>query len=615
VLAEHTRTVTESTLFGVFSPNKTRTESRSVRATPIADDSCGGGVARLRRASDCYSPPPRPSPATLHPLSLRCEQPGRCQVSAQAGRPRAQAAAAADALCGDAAVDAPATAESDISELHAAGHWETTAFVAACPLKPRARRLPCLLGVIHRRGGQPRARRRRVFGWQQTLSGGMASPWRMMTVAAATAAAAVVVALMSAVVSPATASPADRIPPLGPPLKALPNITGQPSATVSATVGDDFFLYVLAKGPPPLAYEWQEQYVPGGPWFNADPGNAKQAPLYESYSTSCPPAGSDRFWVRAVVSNAAGAVTSRPTEVWLSTSSVFFSPKGGGAVALKASTVATLTWTAFASSRVVPDVQVFRLGRGDLRSVPEATSWSEGSEARRTVTLSWVPSEDGDGAVYYAVASTSCSGLRVPPFKTAESGRTRVSVSLGGLASVLTSPPRCPRGSRAVRGDMDGLALNNGNTESAPSCALCRLACVALPGCDVWVWGSGGGGRDRQCWLKKGKPVRDTRSPRVALKDAASAGRSVWVSGEVSPPAPCPGRWGWDHGGEVLVDGSVFKVDTCTACAAACAAWPGCNVWVFGAVTLGSDRHRQCWLKRSNNWASKQNWRWVSGRI
>jgi len=454
-----------------------------------------------------------------------------------------------------------------------------------------------------------------VFGWQQTLSGVMASPWRMRTVASATAAAAFAVAFMSAAVSPATASPPGWIPPRGPPLKALPSIAQQPSATVAATVGDTFFLSVVAKGRPPLAYEWQKQYNRGGPWVNADPGNAKQAALYESYGTSCPPLGSDHLWMRVVVSNAAGSVTSRPSEVRLSMSSVFFSPRSGGAVAVKASTVATLTWTAFASSLVVPDVQVFRLGRGDLRSVPEATSWSEDLEAGRTVTLSWVPSEDDDGAVYYAVASTSCSGSRVPPSKTAQSGRTRVSVSLGGLASVLTSPPRCPRGSRAVRGDMDGLALNNGNTESAPSCASCRLACVALPGCDVWVWGTGGGGSDRQCWLKKGKPVRDTQSPRVALKDPASAGRAVWMSGEVSPPAPCPGTWGWDLGGEVLVDGSVFKVDTCTACAAACAARPGCNVWVFGAVSLGSDRHRQCWLKRSNNWASMKNWRWVSGRI
>lgn len=255
-----------------------------------------------------------------------------------------------------------------------------------------------------------------------------------------------------------------------------------------------------------------------------------------------------------------------------------------------------------------------------------------------TMAVTWVVSEEDSGVTLFAVTSPSVCGAgspdgdggRGPPPGAASerSEETRLVVSRGGLASPFGDEPLCAPGTAAVRGELDGIRLNDGTAWRAASCADCLSSCRRAPGCDTWVWGApGGGAAAGECWHKKAATADGAvtlRAPLVRASESAAAAAgavasSPYISGEASANPPCEGDWGVQYGGEDLNDGAAAVMTSCAACAAACRRRPGCNVWAYGVAGYRSAVARQCWLRRVADAASPPRLRggveWLSGVI
>lgn len=279
----------------------------------------------------------------------------------------------------------------------------------------------------------------------------------------------------------------------------------------------------------------------------------------------------------------------------------------------------------------------------DMFPVPVTAQRVFGGTVTQTVT--WVVSEEDSGFAFFAVTSpTICAvgpggdgGAGPPPPASSErSEETRVVVQLGGLATALGPEPLCQAGSSPVRGELDGVKLNDGTAWRTDTCGNCRASCLAMTGCDTWVWGDvtggGGGGSDvneaaaGECWLKKAAAADGTvqvRAPLVgaSVSAAAAAGAvatSPYISGEVMANPPCDGEWGAHFGGDDLNDGAATPMASCATCATACRRRRGCNVWAYG-VDATSGVYRQCWLRRVADAASPPRLpggrAWLSGVI
>lgn len=427
-------------------------------------------------------------------------------------------------------------------------------------------------------GGGIRSRRARPW-WPEGKGAPAMCSFRWMTTAAA-AVAAGGVALLSLVIQPAAAATA-------------PTITVQPPAMLTGEIFDFVSVDVQASGTPPLTYQWQQQSVRGGPWASSELQTKSTLTVF----VTCPELGGDGVerW-RVIVSNAAGSVTSRTFELRPVLPRPTVSVRAD-ATPFNVSTEALVRVWASTRTQLSPDIRLFQVAPGREVGADVLISWTRTRPGSRSSEYRWVASEDDDGTAYFAVATASCPDMATLEAVPTQSDRARVSVALHGLPSVLGPPPGCPRGSYALRGDLDGRPLNDGTRTRTPTCAACRARCRALPGCNTWVWGAGGGGRDRQCWLKAAADG-SLRFQYARLKRPATAA-SPWVSGQLLFPTRCPGTYDVDYDGEVLNDGAAFQVDSCIDCQAACRARPGCNVWVYGVVGFPSTRHRQCWLKRT----------------
>lgn len=99
------------------------------------------------------------------------------------------------------------------------------------------------------------------------------------------------------------------------------------------------------------------------------------------------------------------------------------------------------------------------------------------------------------------------------------------------VSAIVPETPRnaCPAGAE-WRADYDGDVLR---MVRVPTCVSCAAACVAEPGCTVWVFGFQGAGpaaaeRQYQCWLKAADPAAA-----VVYKAGSFEEQNPWVSGRL----------------------------------------------------------------------------------
>lgn len=189
-----------------------------------------------------------------------------------------------------------------------------------------------------------------------------------------------------------------------------------------------------------------------------------------------------------------------------------------------------------------------------------------------------------------------------------------MTLAAAAVLAAAVPPPSCPS---AVAGDTGGALLNDGARVDA--CGTCAAICGGFPGCNAFSWATRASDRSGECWIKH------LAGPLTILPGTAAAG--LWVSAAVpeTPRNSCPAgaEWRADYDGEVL---RMVKVPTCVSCAAACAAEPGCSVWVFGFQGAGpaaAERQYQCWLKALDpegpvvykDGSFTEDNPWVSGRL
>lgn len=410
---------------------------------------------------------------------------------------------------------------------------------------------------------------------------------------------------------------------VGPAVAAPPRIVVTSPARPTVQIGDYYDTWVQLTGTPPLTCRWSMQEGTGAEWKKyLDPqvlsgrGDGGPYKCGAEDIARCPgPDGRGRR-LRVVVSNREGEVRSAPLGPRLTLPA----PTIGGRPReekLDEALARGLRWYGDTRSAAWPPImRVYRRAAGSTTPalIPsDLSNPNKGLPAgSRFVVASFVVSQADDGATYWATSTSACPGVASLTPRTVKSTETVLRVNPRGLRSVLGPAPLCPRWTRAAVADLEGFPLNDGRATRLATCGACVAACSRMVGCNTWVWGAGGGGRDGQCWLKHWK----WQFP--GLK-APSSPSTVWASGSVSAPkVTCEGSFGSDYGGELLNDGHTFKVRDCAACAAACRDLDGCNVWVFGVVGFRSVRHRECWLKRvpaGERPPSKDGPQWVSGVI
>lgn len=350
-----------------------------------------------------------------------------------------------------------------------------------------------------------------------------------------------------------------------------------------------------------LSYQWEES-VAGSLPLVWKPLAGQTGPSL-CIAFRCNPLGMNPVY-RLVATNAAGSVSTRPTVVSVQLPFVRLLRRPQPVVTRVAGDAPSveLVW------EVAPDASmgtaVLTVTVAPSRTAPLGGTYDRVAVAmplreplRLGVPIPQV--EAWDGTTFTAALTYQCNsvvpGRPSPGYQQLLEPVTLRVLPTGTVRSAKVAA--CPA-DQAVNADYDGWVLRSGvDSPSLPTCSDCRSLCAATVGCDTWVYGAAtGGARSGQCWLKA---ARRDQPYRPVLKVSATP-NWPWMSGVMPAYESCPGTWGDDLEGEVLVRGDTHRRPDCAACAAACDALPGCSIWVWGYLP-SSNRYRECWLKKRIN--------------
>jgi len=302
---------------------------------------------------------------------------------------------------------------------------------------------------------------------------------------------------------------------------------------------------------------------------------------------------------RLVAVNSAGRVASRPTVVSAQLVGPRFLSRPPPIVTRVAGRSATVDLEWVLARDTGADAVVLAVTVSPGRNAPVGSSYEKKAVASNMrgplhLSVSIPQTQAWNDTVLTARAMLQCNSRTAGgPGEAVETTLEPVRLRILGPAAVV--PPKvatCP--ADAVNADYDGWVLRSGDASPRlPSCGACRQLCANTDGCTTWVYGAASDSdRAGQCWLKW---TADAYRP--TLKAASPTG--PWMSG-LMPDAEqtCPGTFGVDLDGEVLVRGETNLLANCATCADACDKLPGCNVWVWGYLP-SSSRYKECWLKRA----------------
>jgi len=342
-----------------------------------------------------------------------------------------------------------------------------------------------------------------------------------------------------------------------------------------------------------LKYQWEETWWVGRPqeWTPMPGENRPSLCITYQCTLGYNPA------YRLVAVNSAGRVATRPTVVSAQLVGPSFLSRPPPVVTRVAGRSATvdLEWVLARDEGADAVVLVVTVSPG--RNAPVGSPYEKKVVASRMrgplhLSVSIPQTQAWSDTVLTARAMLQCNSPAAGgPGEAGETTLEPVRVRILGPSAVV--PPKvatCPPD--AVNADYDGWVIRAGDASPRlPSCGDCRKLCADTDGCTTWVYGAASGSpRAGQCWLKwTSDPYRPT------LKDTSPTG--PWMSG-LRPGAAqtCPGTFGVDLDGEVLVRGDANRLPNCAACADACDKLPGCNVWVWGYLP-SNNRYKECWLK------------------